>query len=134
MTDSERNIETVREYMKALQDGEAGDLLRRFFTPDVRQVEMPNLLNPRGQESDLKHILERSLQGKQILKWQRYEIVSAMAAKDRVAVEARWTGVLAVPVGKLAAGVEMRASFAMFFQLLDGRIAMQRNYDCFEPW
>jgi len=49
-------------------------------------------------------------------------------------VEARWTGVLAVTVGTLAAGVEMKASFAMFFRFRDGRIAMQRNYDCFEAW
>jgi ketosteroid isomerase-like protein len=134
MIDSERNIEVVRNYMKALQDGEAGDSLRRFFTQDVRQIEMPNQLNPRGQESDLEHILQRSLKGKEILKWQSYELVSEMAQEDRVAVEARWTGVLAVTMGKLAAGAEMKASFAMFFRLRDGRIAMQRNYDCFEPW
>ncbi len=134
MSDLERNIEVVRSYMRALQDGEAGDALRRFFTQDVQQIEMPNQLNPRGQESDLEHILQRSLQGLQILKWQRYEIVSEMAQEDRVAVEARWTGVLAVKVGKLAAGAEMKASFAMFFRFRDGRITMQRNYDCFEAW
>jgi ketosteroid isomerase-like protein len=134
MSDSERNIEIVRSYMKALQDGVAGDALRRFFTEDVRQIEMPNQLNPRGQESDLEHILQRSLQGLQILKWQRYEIVSEMAQEDRVAVEARWTGILAVPVGALAAGAEMKAFFAMFFRFRDGRIAIQRNYDCFEAW
>jgi ketosteroid isomerase-like protein len=134
MIDSERNIETVRSYIKALQDGEAGDSLRRFFTQDVRQIEMPNQLNPRGQESDLEHILQRSLQGKQLLKWQSFEIVSEIAHEDRVALESRWTGVLAVTVGKLAAGAEMKASFAMFFRLRDGLIAMQKNYDCFEPW
>jgi ketosteroid isomerase-like protein len=134
VSDSERNIEVVRSYMKALQDGEAGDSLRRFFTQDVRQIEMPNQLNPRGQESDLEHILQRSLQGLQILKWQSYEVVSEMAHADRVAVEARWTGVLAVVAGTLAAGAEIKASLAMFFRFRDGRIAMQRNYDCFEPW
>jgi ketosteroid isomerase-like protein len=134
VSDSARNLEVVRSYIKALQDGEAGDALRRFFTQDVRQIEMPNQLNPRGQESDLEHILQRSLQGLKILKQQRYEIVSEMAQEDRVAVEAHWTGVLAVTVGTLAAGAEMKASFAMFFRFRDGRIAMQRNYDCFEAW
>jgi ketosteroid isomerase-like protein len=134
MIDSERNIEVVRKYMKALQEGEAGDSLRPFFTEDVRQIEMPNQLNPRGQESDLEHMLQRSLQGKQLLKRQSYEIVSEMAQEDRVAVEARWTGVLAVTVGKLSAGTEMKAAFAMFFWLRDGRIAVQKNYDCFDPW
>jgi hypothetical protein len=46
--------------MKALQDGEAGDSLRRSFTQDVRQIEMPNQLNPRGQESGLEQILQRT--------------------------------------------------------------------------
>lgn len=134
MRDPERNVELVRNYMKALQDGEAGDALRRFFTQDVRQIEMPNQLNARGQESDLEHILQRSLQGKQILKRQQYEIVSEMAQEGRVAVEARWTGILAVSVGTLEAGAEMKASFAIFFQFREGRIAMQRNYDCFDAW
>ena len=133
MVDSERNIEVVREYLKALENGEAGDSLRRFFTPDVRQIEMPNQLNPRGQDSDLEHMLQRSLQGKQLLQRQSYEIVSETAQADRVAVEARWKAVLAMTVGKLAAGAEMKASFAMFFQLRDGQISMQTNYDCFEP-
>jgi hypothetical protein len=121
MSDSEQNIEVVRSYMKALQDGEAGESLRRFFTQDVRQIEMPNQLNPRGQESGLEHILQRSLQGLQILKWQSYEVVSDLAHEDRVAAEARWTGVLAVTVGTLGAGAEMNASLAMFFRFRDSR-------------
>ncbi len=40
----DRNIDLVRTYLNALQSGEAGDALRRFFTHDVQQVEMPNLI------------------------------------------------------------------------------------------
>jgi hypothetical protein len=29
---------------------------RRFFSEDVQQVEMPNQLNSRGQQSNLEHI------------------------------------------------------------------------------
>jgi ketosteroid isomerase-like protein len=134
MNDPQRNVELVRSYLKALQDGEAGDTLRRFFTQDVRQIEMPNQLNPRGQESDLDHILQRSLQGQQILKRQQYEIISEIAQEEQVAVEARWTGILAVSVGTLEPGAEMKASFAMFFQFREGKIAKQRNYDCFDAW
>lgn len=130
----DKNIHVIRAYLNALQSGETGDALRRFFTDDVRQVEMPNQLNKRGQESDLDHILQRSQQGSKVLQRQQYEIVSVMAQDERVAVEARWTGVLAVALGTLAAGTEMKASFAIFFHFRDGRIALQRNYDCFDSW
>jgi ketosteroid isomerase-like protein len=135
MTDEEaRNVATVRNYLSALQRGKAGDDLCEFFTEDVRQVEMPNQRNSRGQESDLEHILQRSQQGLRILQRQQYEIVSEVAHEDRVAVEARWTGVLAVALGKVEPGAELRASFAMFFLFREGKIAIQRNYDCFDPW
>ncbi len=130
----EQNIEVVRTYLNALQSGGAGDSLRTFFTDDARQIEMPNQLNKRGRESNLEDMLQRSQQGKKVLQRQTYEIVSEIAQGDRVAVEARWTGVLAIAFGTLAAGSEMTASFAIFFRFRDGRIALQRNYDCFDPW
>jgi ketosteroid isomerase-like protein len=130
----DKNIDVVRTYLNALQSGEAGDALRKFFTDDVRQIEMPNQLNKHGQESNLEHILQRSQQGLKVLERQQYEIVSEIVQGDRVAIEARWTGVLTIGFGTLAAGTEMKASFAIFFHLRDGRIALQRNYDCFDPW
>lgn len=130
----QKNIDTVRTYLNALQSGEAGDAIRQFFTDDFRQIEMPNQLNKQGQESNLEQLLQRSQQGRKVLQRQQYEIVSEIAQGDRVAVEARWTGVLAIAFGALAAGTEMKASFSIFFHFRDGRIALQRNYDCFDPW
>jgi ketosteroid isomerase-like protein len=77
---------------------------------------------------------QRSLQGKKLLNAQRYKIISIVADGDSVGVEAHWTGELAVPLGTLSAGAEMKAAFAMFFHFRDGRITSQRNYDCFYPW
>jgi ketosteroid isomerase-like protein len=57
-----------------------------------------------------------------------------VALGDCAAVEVRWAGVLAIPVGPLIAGSEMKASFAIFFRFRDGFVAEQRNYDCFDPW
>jgi len=133
-TDEQANLDAVHAYLGALQAGEVGDPLKRFFTDDVRQIELPNRLNPLGQESDLSSMLKRSEQGRKILSKQCYEIVSEIAQGRRAAVEARWTGVLAVPLGTLSAGSEMKAHFAMFFEFKEGKIASQRNYDCFEPW
>lgn len=135
MSETERsNLALVRDYLDALQRGEVGDSLARFFTPDAQQLEFPNRLNPNGQQSDLESILARSAQGRHLLSSQRYDVVSALSRGNRVAVEARWTGTLAIPVGSLPAGAEMKAHFAMFFELDGGRIARQHNYDCFEPW
>jgi len=128
------NLALVREYLGALEAGEAGPSLRRFFTSDAIQVEFPNRLNPGGGRSDLATMLERSLQGKQLLRSQEYRVISAVAGGDRVAVEADWTGILATPAAGLPAGGTMRAHFAMFFELVEGRIHRQHNYDCFEPW
>ena len=128
------NEATAREYLAAIGRGDAGESLRRFFTPDFEQVEFPNALNPKGQRSDLASALERSERGKKVLTSQRFEVLSAVASGDRVALETEWTGVLAIPVASLPAGGEMRANFAMFLEFRDGRIARQRNYDCFQPF
>lgn len=128
------NLALVLEYLAALAAGEAGPSLRRFFTPDAIQVEFPNRLNPGGGRSDLATMLERSLQGKQLLQSQEWRVISAIAGGDRVAVEADWSGTLANPVAGLPAGGTMRAHFALFFELVEGRIHRQHNYDCFEPW
>ena len=128
------NLATIRGYLEALQGGAVGDALVKFFTPDARQVELPNRLNPRGGASDLSTILRRAEQGQNLLRNQQYEIVSELAQDHRVAMEAKWTGTLAVALGSLEAGATMTAHFAMFFEFMDGRIQLQRNYDCFEPW
>ncbi len=65
---------------------------------------------------------------------QRYELLHAVTSGDDVALEVRWTGTLAVPVGGLPTDGEMRARFAVFLEFRDGRIRRQRNYDCFDPW
>ena len=132
-TDAE-DLALIRAYLQALEAGEAGASLSRFFSEDVQQIELPNRLNPNGQTSDLSSILKRSEQGLKVLRSQRYEIVSELASDNHVAIEARWTGILAISLPGLEAGSEMKAHFAGFFHVLDGRILRQRNYDCFEPW
>jgi ketosteroid isomerase-like protein len=56
-----------------------------------------------------------------------------IAHGDRVAVEARWTGTVDVPLPTLEPGTHLKAHIAIFFELSDGRITRQRSYDCFEP-
>ena len=129
----EANLAVVRSYLAAIESGATGDMLARFFTPDAIQVEYPNRLNPRGGESDLATILRRAEQGKRVLNSQHFEVRSETAQESKVAIEAAWSGELAVALGSLSVGATMRANFAMFFEFRDGRIRLQRNYDCFEP-
>jgi ketosteroid isomerase-like protein len=128
------NLALLRSYLAALEAGAVGDALARFFTADAEQVELPNRLNPGGGRSDLATMLARAEQGRKLLTVQRYVIHRMVAHGSEVAVEAEWTGVLAVALGSLSPGAEMRAHFAMFFDIENGRIRTQRNYDCFEPW
>lgn len=134
MKQEDAQLAFVREYLAALQAGVTGEALGRFFTADARQVELPNRLNPDGGESDLATLKLRSEQGKAVLREQRYEVRSAISSGHHAAVEADWTGILAIPLGTLKPGDAMRASFAMFFEFADGRIRVQRNYDCFQPF
>jgi ketosteroid isomerase-like protein len=128
------NVTMIREYLKALESGAASEVLRRFFTADARQIELPNRLNPKGGSSDLDLLLLRAEHGRKLMREQHYEIKSVLAQGDNVAIEASWRGTLAVPLGAIVAGTTLHAHFAMFFEFSAGSIRTQRNYDCFEPW
>jgi ketosteroid isomerase-like protein len=128
------NLDTARQYLAALQRGVTGDAPAQFFAPDVVQEELPNRVSPDGKRRKLTGILEGAERGQKILTSQRFEIRSAVATGDRVILEVLWVGTLAIPLGTISAGGEMRAHCAMFLEFRDGKIAAQRNYDCFEPW
>jgi ketosteroid isomerase-like protein len=136
MTDTaeQENVATARRYLAAIEAGATGEALAAFLTPDVVQVELPNRLVPNGVRRDRAAILDGAIRGQQVMAAQRFEVVGVVASGDRVALEAVWTGTLRVPLGSLPAGGEMRAHFGVFLEFRDGRIAAQRNYDCFEPW
>jgi len=135
MTDQEQaNLASVRRYLAALEAGATGEALAAFFTADVVQEELPNRLVELGAVRGLDDILAGAERGRKVMAAQRFELVQALASGDWVAVEARWTGTLAVAYGVIPKGGEMHARFAIFLQFRDGRIARQRNYDCFDPW
>ncbi|MGM9480181.1 nuclear transport factor 2 family protein [Roseateles sp. NT4] len=126
------SLQVVRDFLATLQEGSRDAM--RFLTDDVEQVELPNRLNPHGATSDKAELQRRTGLARQIIRRQRYDIVSELAQGDRVVIEARWSAELAVPMGSLDAGATMKARFAMFFELRDGLICRVRNYDCFDPW
>lgn len=127
------NTELVRRYLAALQDFKPADDIAQFFHPQVRQIEHPNRLNPKGGESDLPTLLKRIDLGRKLLREQTFSIQSMMAQGGKVAVQAQWSGTVDVPLATLEPGARLRAHLAMFFELENGRIVRQHSYDCFEP-
>jgi ketosteroid isomerase-like protein len=125
-------VALTRRYLDAIERHDGSALA--FYAPDVVQVELPNRFLPAGATRDLAAIREAGERGRQVLTAERYDVRSALASDDRVALEVLWTGTLAVPVGTIPAGCEMRAHFAMFVTFRDGKIVEQRNYDCFEAF
>lgn len=132
-------LERTRAYLAAIERGtEAGhddpEGALPFYHPSVRQEELPNRLVPAGAVRDLAGLREAAARGRGVLRGQRYAVRSALAQGNRVALETLWVGELAVAVGTLPAGGQMRAHFAMFLEFEGERIRAQRNYDCFEPF
>ncbi|MCP9622614.1 Uncharacterised protein [Nocardia otitidiscaviarum] len=122
----------ARELLKALESGVAGEHLRPFFHHDAVQVEHPSRVAPTGRTRALDAMLEASVVGARMLESQRYDIRSVTAADRRVALQLRWSGVLAQQLGDLRAGDALHADVAMFLTYDDtGRVLRQESYDCY---
>lgn len=133
-TNEEKNLEIATKYLRAIESGVVGPELAAFFHEDALIHVLPNRIAPQGQKRDPVTAGADAERGKKLLRAQRYEVHRSIAKGDTVVLEVEWTGTLAVPLGALPEGFEMRAHIAMFLELRDGRIAAQRNYDCYEPW
>lgn len=132
-------LERTRAYLAAIEqstdstDPEPEGALD-FYHPKIRQRELPNRLVPSGAVRNLDALREAASRGRSVLKSQRYAVQHAVARGTSVALETLWVGVLAIPIGQLKPGDEMRAYFAMFMEYEGDKIIDQRNYDCFEPF
>ncbi|MGA4837915.1 nuclear transport factor 2 family protein [Streptomyces sp. G45] len=132
-TEEHRDIVTAVRYHEAVARFADEDELAAYFHPDAVHTQLPNALAPEGTVRDLPSLLAASRRGRGFLTEQRFDVSNAFASGGRVAVEAVWTGTLAVPLGELPAGHVLRAHVAAILEFRDGRILAQRNYDCYEP-
>jgi len=132
--DASNNLQTVKAFLKAVENRNGFEELPQFYHPDVIQTEYPNAITKNLANRTLKDLGNAAAKGKQVLQKEEYEIIHAYEINDTVIMEALWKGTLAISIGKLAAGDVMTAHFAQFFQFKDGKIFRQRNYDCFEPF
>jgi len=131
---STSNVARTRQYLQAVASMGPPENVSAFYTPDVVIQEFPNRIAPNGRVRRAADCRAAYEQGRKILQSQRYDVQRIVEAGDEVAVELEWTGVLAVPVMNLPAGSEMKAYVAMFLTFHDGKIASQRNYDCYPPF
>jgi len=129
----ERVLALLRAYLAALERGVTGAELAEFFTADAREEGLPNPFSPRGDERRLAEMLAAAERGQQLFSAQSYELLSAVASPLWAAIEVLWIGTLAGAIDKLPAGSKLRARLAIFFEIREGRIALVRHYDCYEP-
>ena len=127
------NLDLARRYLKAIEDGDATFVIS-LFTPDAIIEQLPNRIYPNGLRADVSRVAAAFEQGRKLFSRQIYEITNHSTTGNVVALEVLWTGTLAIPFGTLTAGDNMRCHSAMFLEFRDGKIAAQRNYDCFDPW
>lgn len=126
-------LEIVKAYLAAIEEGRA-DAAFALVSPDAEQIEWPNALKPGGGRRGYEQMRADFERGLTMLSAQRYEITAALAQGGMVMIEAVWEGTLASDAGPLRSGDTMEAHCAMAFEVRNGKIAMQRNYDCFEPF
>ena len=124
----------VERYYEVVADLSASERdLRELLHPDVRVVEHPNAINPRGGVRDLEGVVAGYLAGKKMLARQSFELHELVVKGDRVAVRATWEGTLAGDVGPLPGGAALKAHIASFLRIAEGRILEHETFDCYEP-
>ena len=129
------NIEIAKSYIAAVQRFDEAVALP-LMHPDIKFHELPNRIRPKGGVDDFAAMqagMRKAAEGR-VLRSQRYILGDAIEAGDRVVIEARWEGVVAIALGRLQPGDTMVAHICMVFRLMDGRIIEQRNYDCYEDF
>jgi ketosteroid isomerase-like protein len=129
-----RNVAVVERFLAAFDrrwptEAELADLL----APDVRFVERPNLVGPKGSERDAAAMRAGVEAGRALLAWQRYEVRDHVASGDVVVTRMRWSGELAVDARPWRKGTRLSAWCVAHYRLVDGRIAEIEQHDGYDP-
>jgi ketosteroid isomerase-like protein len=129
------DIQTIAaDFLHTLQNRTSFQDLLRFYHADIEQIEFPNTLTKNKVVRTLADLQDASERGKTVLQKEEYDIIKSYTFGNTVIIEAVWTGTLAMPIGSIPIGGQLKAYFAQFFEFADGKIIRQRNYDCFEPF
>ena len=127
------HLATARRYIALIEQFAQPVEFEGVLHPDVQLEEYPNLLMKNGSQRDFAAMSAGPQQGRKILSNNAYEVTNAMAAGEWVTLEIVWTGTLAVALGNMPAGSQLKAYIATILQFQDGMIIRQHQYDCYEP-
>jgi ketosteroid isomerase-like protein len=133
MGNEDDRLKAARRLFAAIERGDRAALLSQYAENAV-QVEHPNRLKVNGDRRVPTKMADDLARGKQILREEHYEVLEATAEGDLVALRVKWTGVLAVAVGRLQPGDSMLCESAIFLRFQGDKIVEQHNYDCFEDF
>jgi ketosteroid isomerase-like protein len=127
-----QSSDVVELYLEALAAGDEESVLA-CLNRDVVHVEQPNAFRRKGDRRGRDALTSDMARGRRLLASQRYHITSSLVDGERGAVQMEWEGVLAVAFGPFSAGDRVELASAMFFELRDGLVLSQQNYDCLPP-
>ncbi len=126
-------LKAVRRLFAAIERGDATALLG-FYAENAVQVEHPNQLKPKGDRRAPAAMAKDLARGKQMLREEHYEVLSATESGEMVAVQVKWTGIVAIDLGALKTGDAMVCESGIFMRFQGDKIIEQHNYDCFEDF
>jgi ketosteroid isomerase-like protein len=133
LTKEDDRVKAARALLAAVERGDGAALLA-LYAENAVQVEHSNRLKPKGDRRAPAKMAEDLERGKLLLAEQRYDVMEVTASGDQVALQVKWTGVLAVPLGGLRPGDAMVCESGIFLRFSGDRIVEQHNYDCFEDF
>ena len=128
-------IDLIRKYYSLIEDFNSDkNEFEDIYDKDIKAVEHPNLVSPKGQVRTLEELFSGMENGKKILNWQKFEINTFNEMSEKLVVESKWKGEVAVDIGKLKKGQILIAHICTLFEFKDGKIVQQTNYDCYEAF
>ena len=124
----------IRRYFEIVADlGSSRESLVQMLHPDVRVIEHPNAINPRGAVRDREAVVAGFLAGKALLAAQSIDILELLVSENRAVVRATWRGRIGDGRGGSAASTELVAHIAGWLTVESGRIREHETFDCYEP-
>jgi hypothetical protein len=129
------NARIARDFIAAVESGATGEKLAAFLAAEVDQHELPNRLFAQGARRNRADVLASAEKGQKVLRSQKYDVLNVLTTNNNVAIEMKWRGELAIPLGNLQPGDVLTGQFAFFLEIdAEGKITKMRNYDCYDPF